>query len=321
MIILKKTKLKLKKQVWYLGIIIIFLGIGIYAAKNIIKDLEYQKTAEYKLLKIGYTKEELKMLEEKTNAETIDSLLTQEKHEFLLSLIQEKYYLKKHLNRYLNYHNEHKEYNSTKIISMVNTNNDYKYYDHDLDTDLAKDNLLIVNKYYHLNETYEPNDLININNKYYYGNDHKIRQETYEAFTDMWNEAQKEDIYLIINSSYRTFESQKNVYDDYKNSRGTTYADSIAARPGYSEHQTGLSLDIFSKEHTSTSNFKGSPAHTWLINNAYRFGFIERYQEDKQYITGFAAEAWHWRYVGTEAATYIYENNITFDEYYAYFVE
>ena len=268
---MKKTKLKLKKQVWYLGIIIIFLGIGIYAAKNIIKDLEYQKTAEYKLLKIGYTKEELKMLEEKTNAETIDSLLTQEKHEFLLSLIQEKYYLKKHLNRYLNYHNEHKEYNSTKIISMVNTNNDYKYYDHDLDTDLAKDNLLIVNKYYHLNETYEPNDLININNKYYYGNDHKIRQETYEA--------------------------------------------------GYSEHQTGLSLDIFSKEHTSTSNFKGSPAHTWLINNAYRFGFIERYQEDKQYITGFAAEAWHWRYVGTEAATYIYENNITFDEYYAYFVE
>ena len=95
---MKKTKLKLKKQVWYLGIIIIFLGIGIYAAKNIIKDLEYQKTAEYKLLKIGYTKEELKMLEEKTNAETIDSLLTQEKHEFLLSLIQEKYYLKKHLS-------------------------------------------------------------------------------------------------------------------------------------------------------------------------------------------------------------------------------
>ena len=110
------------------------------------------------------------------------------------------------------------------------------------------------------------------------------------------------------------------VYDGYKDSQGTTYADSIAARPGYSEHQTGLSLDIFSKENTTTSNFKDSPAYNWLTENAHKYGFIQRYQKDTEDITGFKEEAWHWRYVGVDAATYIYEHNITFDEYYAYFI-
>ena len=136
----------------------------------------------------------------------------------------------------------------------------------------------------------------------------------------MWEDAYKENIYLIINSSYRNYESQENVYNDYKRQQGEAYADKIAARPGYSEHQTGLALDIFSKENTLTSNFKGSTAYNWLVNNAYKYGFIERYKDDTEDITGFKAEAWHWRYVGIDAATYIYENNITFDEYYAYFL-
>ena len=95
----------------------------------------------------------------------------------------------------------------------------------------------------------------------------------------------------------------------------------MAARAGHSEHQTGLSLDIFSKTDTTTSNFKNSLAYTWLTNNAYKYGFIERYPENKEDITGFSAEAWHWRYVGVDAATYIHENDITFDEYYAYYLE
>lgn len=321
MIILKKTKLKLKKQVWIIFIILLFLAIGIYAGKKIYADIKYKKTDEYKLIEIGYKKEDIKILEKQLDKKTYQSLFSNKKDEFILSLIKEKYYIKKNLSNYLAYQKEHVSDSPAKIISMVNTFNNYKYYDHDLDADLSKDTLVITNKFYHLKENYMPNDLVAVSNKYYYGSNHKIRKVAYDAFIDMWNAAHDENIYLIINSSFRPYSSQVSVYDAYKNTKGTTYADSVAARPGYSEHQTGLSIDVFSKENTTTANFKGSTAHVWLQNNAHRFGFIERYQEDKVEITGFAAEAWHWRYVGVEVATYIHDNNITFDEYYAYFIE
>lgn len=318
---MKKTKLKLKKQVWIVLIIIIFLSIGVYAGINVYKDMQYKKTNEYKLLEKGYTKEEITLLNEKLEQSMVDSLANTEKNTFLLDLFNEDFYLDKYLDKYLEYYQIHKEYDTSQIISIINTYSNYEKYNYDLETDLSKDNLLIVNKYYHLNGDYEPDDLVTVNNKYYYGSNHKLRKDAYDAFINMWNAANNEGIYLIMNSSYRTYESQVKVYDDYKNTKGTNYADKIAARPGYSEHQTGLALDIFSKANTSTSNFKGSPAHLWLQENAHYYGFIERYQEGKENITGFTAEAWHYRYVGVNAATFIYENNITFEEYYAYFVE
>lgn len=318
---MKKTKLKLKKQVWIVGIILLFFIIGIYAGVNIYKDMKYKATDEYKLLMKGYTKEEIIILNEKLDKSMIDNLVNSEKNTFLINLFKEDFYLDKNLQAYLDYYQEHKELDTKEIVAIINTHNNYKKYDYDLDTDLSKDDLLIVNKFYHLSADYQPDDLVVVNNKYYYGTNHKLRKKAYEAFIDMWNAANNENIYLIMNSSYRTYESQVKVYDEYKNTKGTSYADKIAARPGYSEHQTGLALDIFSKDNTTTSNFKGSPAHIWLQENSYRFGFIERYQEGKEDITGFAAEAWHYRYVGVEAATFIYNNNITFEEYYAYFVE
>ena len=318
---MKKTKLKLKKQVWIVFVIILFLVIGLYAGNKIHQNNLYKKTTEYKLLQVGYSLEEIEFLENNLEKDIVESLYNTSKNDFLLNLLKEKYYLKNNLVRYLSYQKEYPNYSTNKIVELVNTNNDYNYYDHDIDTDVSKDYLLLVNKFYHLNEEYVPTDLVNVSNKYYYGSNHKIRQVAYDAFIDMWNQAYNEGIYLFINSSYRDYNSQLKVYDEYKNSQGTTYADAIAARPGYSEHQTGLSVDIFSKENTTTSNFKNSTAHLWLINNAHNYGFIQRYQEGKEDITGFKEESWHWRYVGVEAATYIHSNNFTFDEYYAYFIE
>lgn len=317
---MKKTKLKLKKNVWiFLGgiaflALIIFIGIQFY------HNAQYKKTNVYKLLEAGYQKEEIKLLEQKLDEEEITDIAQKEKDEFLIEILKDDYFIQNNLDRYIHYHNENEGKSARQVVSFVNTNNDYEYYTHDLDTDVNQDYLMLVNKYYHLNSSYEPDDLVNINNKYYYGEGHKIRKIAYDAFIDMWNQANQAGIYLIINSSYRTFQEQQKVYDGYKDSQGTTYADSIAARPGYSEHQTGLSLDIFSKENTTTSNFKDSPAYNWLTENAHKYGFIQRYQKDTEDITGFKEEAWHWRYVGVDAATYIYEHNITFDEYYAYFI-
>ena len=137
----------------------------------------------------------------------------------------------------------------------------------------------------------------------------------------MWNSANKEGYYLMINSSFRNYQDQESVYNNYKNTSGQTYADSIATRPGFSEHQTGLALDIFSKNNTNKNTFKDTPEAKWLKENAYKYGFILRYPEEFEEVTGITFEPWHYRYVGKDIAKYIYENNITFDEYYAYFLE
>ena len=318
---LKKTKLKLKKQVWFalggifLTVIVVVIGVNIY------QNAQYKKTNEYKFLQSGYTNEEIKLLEDNFSLEEMNTLADAPKDEFLLSLLQDEYFIKDNLSRYTAYHKENENISPREVVEIVNTNHDYDYYDHDIDTDISKDHLLLVNKYYHLGEDYEPEDLVDINNKYYYGDGHQIRKIVYDAFVDMWNQANQEGIYLIINSGYRSFKDQQEVYDFYKNNYGTTYADSIAARPGYSEHQTGLALDIFSTEYTSSDAFKNSSHYEWLVNNAYQYGFIQRYEIDTEDITGFSEEAWHWRYVGVEVATYLHEHDITFDEYYAYFIE
>ena len=320
MIFLKKTKLKLKKQAWYVIGGILILIVLIVIGVNGYQTYTYHQTNEYKLLESGYTEAEIRLLEEHFTTDEITSLAEAQKDEFLILLLQDDYFIKDYLNRYTAYHNENEGLSAREVVATVNTNTDYNYYAYDLDTDVADDYLMLVNKYYHLSEDYVPSDLVDISNQYYYGENHRIRSVVYDAFIDMWNQAQKDGIYLIINSSYRTYAEQQQVYDSYKDSRGTTYADSIAARPGYSEHQTGLAIDIFSTEYTTTANFKGSPAHEWLVNNAYQYGFIQRYEEDTEDLTGFSEEAWHWRYVGVEVATYLHEHDITFDEYYAYFI-
>lgn len=302
-----------------LGGLLVFLLI-IIIGTNLYKNHQYKQTNEYKLLESGYTNEEIKLLEDLLSEEEVTKLAEAKKDEFLIEVLQDPYFIKNYLDRYMSYHAENEGKSARDVVATVNTNTDYDYYTQDFDTNVEDDILMLVNKYYHLNEDYQPSDLVNINNKYYYGEGHQIRSVVYDAFIDMWNEANNDGIYLIINSSYRTYTEQLEVYDSYKDSRGTTYADSIAARPGYSEHQTGLSLDIFSKEHTTTANFKDSPAHIWLCENAYKYGFIQRYNENTEKLTGFAEEAWHWRYVGVEVATYLHEHDITFDEYYAYFI-
>ena len=317
---MKKTKLKLKKNVYFVlgGILIVIVAIVI--GIQVYQDHQYKQTNEYKLLESGYTNEEIAILEDHLTEDEISKLAEAEKDPFLLELLQDPYFIKAYLNRYTTYHDENTSSSAREVVATVNTNTDYSYYTQDFDTNIEDDYLMLVNKYYHLSEDYTPSDLVSVSNRYYYGENHQIRSMVYDAFIDMWNEAYKEGIYLIINSSYRTYAEQQQVYDSYKDSRGTTYADSIAARPGYSEHQTGLSIDIFSTEYTTTSNFKGSPAHEWLVNRAYQYGFIQRYEEDTEELTGFAEEAWHWRYVGVEVATYLHEHDITFDEYYAYFI-
>jgi len=181
---------------------------------------------------------------------------------------------------------------------------------------------MLVNKYHYLDSSYAPDDLVTISTTYAWGTygSQKVNKTTYDAFMKLWKASNNEGYYLMVSSSYRTHDKQDQVYKDYQDSKGTDYADSIAARPGHSEHQTGYTIDMFEKGSTQKT-FHTTESYNWLINNAHKYGFILRYPEDKVEVTGYGFESWHYRYVGVEAATYIYKNKITFDEYYAYFVK
>lgn len=112
-------------------------------------------------------------------------------------------------------------------------------------------------------------------------------------------------------SGYRSYDTQNGLYWSYVSSYGQQEADTFSARPGYSEHQTGLAYDLM---HTSGALVTNQPEADWIAQNAHRYGFIVRYQEGKEGITGYVAEQWHLRYIGDEAEK-IYESGLTLEEY------
>ena len=182
---MKKTKLKLKKNVWIaLGAIGVFI-LAIFIGVHIYQDAQYKKTNEYKLLEAGYKEDDIKLLEQKLSADEITDIAEKEKDDFLMGVLKDEYFIKNNLDRYMNYHQKNEGKTVRQVVAFVNTNNDYEYYTHDIDTDTEQDYLMLVNKYYHLDPSYEPNDLVTISNKYYYGEGHKIRKVAYDAFVDM----------------------------------------------------------------------------------------------------------------------------------------
>lgn len=139
-----------------------------------------------------------------------------------------------------------------------------------------------------------------------------------EAFDKMAAEAKLSGFNLTAFSTYRSFEYQQTLYERYVGRDGKEAADTYSARPGYSEHQTGLAFDIGEvnfEKHWASSSFGETEAGKWLAANAHRFGFILRYPEGKEDITGYMHESWHYRYVGVEIAKDIYNRDITLEEY------
>lgn len=318
------TRKRLKKQVYFVfaGLILI-IALAIFGL-NKYKEYQYHQTYEYKLLEHGYDEEEvITILDNFSDNEHLDYFLNNEKNSNIVKLLDAEYYLDKHFYDYGAYLEENQDLSTSSIIRNINLHLDKDFYEVEYETDTSLDTQMLVNKYYLLSSDYAPDDLVNVPQTYSWGElgSQRVREVAYNAFLDMWHAAEQEGYYLMINSSYRSYQDQEAVYNNYKSSSGQKYADSIAARPGSSEHQTGLAIDIFSKTNTNRNSFTDSPEAKWLEDNAHIYGFILRYPEDKVDITGYNYESWHYRYVGEDIATYIYEHDITFEEYYAYFIE
>lgn len=304
----------MKKKV-ILIILVIFIGclaFGIYTAKK------YFDSTEYKLKKVGYSKVEVTDIL-KLDKSSVDIFLTLDYNKNIIKFVKETYFIKKNLNQYLEYIKTNKSKEISDIVSIVNVGANKDFYTDIKKTDMSNDYLILVNKYNYLDPNYTPEDLVTMSLQYAF-NGKQIRTEVNSAFKQMANAAKAESLKIVANSAYRDNAYQTRIYENIKDDKGEEYADNYAARPGHSEHQTGLSIDISTLSST-LDGFEVTPEFTWLKENSYKFGFILRYPEGKEYLTGYQYEPWHYRYVGIEVATKIKDLGITFDEYYAYFID
>ncbi len=152
--------------------------------------------------------------------------------------------------------------------------------------------ILIANKSYSLPSSYNPGGLTD---------------ETYSAFEELSYAASVDGLDIYISSGFRSYETQDEIYNNYVYWNGQEVADTFSARPGYSEHQTGLAIDV----NTIDDSFAGTPEAIWLEENCTDYGFIIRYPQGKQDITGYQYEPWHIRYVGKEVAEALRDASIS----------
>lgn len=241
-------------------------------------------------------------------------IINEQNKDDIIALSKDSYFLLPYINRYLAF----KKGSVRQRIELVNADRDYKVYADIKKADLSKDFLVNVNKYYYLPQDYEPSDLVVIDSKY--GFPGKIREEVYKAYVEMEKEARKEGLSLEVNSAYRSYQRQVELYSAYSNIDGQDVADTYSARPGFSDHQSGCAMDILSPGYDFGDFYRSKEAE-WLAANSYKFGFIIRYPLNKEEVTGYKYEPWHLRYLGKKVAREVYEKKLSYDEYYAYYIK
>lgn len=145
----------------------------------------------------------------------------------------------------------------------------------------------------------------------------KIEETTYKNYLKLKKAVENKGYFLNIRSGFRSFKDSEDIYKQYEIKYGTRYAEKYVAKPGVSEHNTGMAFDIIitSDKNTENNNYE-SNEYKYLENIAYLYGFIIRYPKDKEEITGYSYEPWHLRYVGKDLAKYLTKNNLTLEEYY-----
>ncbi len=189
------------------------------------------------------------------------------------------------------------------------------------DTTTPNSLTFIANKSHALPADFEPSDLITPSVKLRLGagaEQMQFRSIAHDDLKAMFEAASKDGVTLVFGSGYRSYALQKQFYDGYVARDGVAAADRYSARPGTSEHQTGLSFDVTSSAGTChlETCFEDTVEGKWLAVHAHKYGFILRYPDGKEAVTGYQYEPWHFRYFGIELAKTLHEKNQTPEEFF-----
>lgn len=270
-----------------------------------------------KLLKVGYSNHEINIILSHGTSESVSEFAKRDKVRYLEEYFSYDFAKLENYDRYIQYSDETGE-DELETILYINLNLDKPDYEY---TELVKDFSIdmLINKHRNLGEDFVPEDLTTIPSEYAAEDDFECSRLALNAFIEMNNAATKEGYSLIINSAYRSYQDQVDLVELYRRSYGDSYVEKYVALPGFSEHQTGLAFDIGSRR---SNIFANSKEYVWMKDNAYKYGFVMRYDERYQDLTEFRKEPWHYRYVGKDIAKYIYEhNNMSLEEYFVIFLD
>jgi len=219
------------------------------------------------------------------------------------------YAKEENLERYIAYKNKKNDLSFLQIVFEVNANLDYDFYTNitEIPYEDAEKEDVLVNKYNKLPDDFYPKNLVTVEG-------YSMTENTKNAYVKMKEDMKASGYNIQIVSAFRSISKQRDLYNNYVAKDGVDVADTYSARAGHSEHNTGLALDVSNgSEYTS---FLTTNEYKWIVENSYKYGFIVRYKQGSEYITGYMFEAWHLRYVGVSIATYMFENNInTYEEY------
>ena len=268
------------------------------------------------LIKKGYTNNNISMILARGNDEDVTEFAKRDKILYIEEFLSYPYAKLRNYDRYVDYSNETGEDEETTVLA-VNLDMDKEDYKDPVEiTEFSTD--MLVNKHRSLTEDFLPEDLVTIDTKYASDDTIQASRIAVNAFMDMYEAAEKEGYHLVINSGYRSYQDQVEICNTYRGLYGESYVTNYVAQPGFSEHQTGLAFDVGSRD---SNIFADSDEYDWMQENAYKYGFIQRFPTGYEAITGFRAEPWHYRYVGKKIAKYIHEEGISFEEYYALFLD
>ena len=256
-----------------------------------------------KLLELGYSIDEIKIIERKISNVDVKNYLLNEKYENVTKFVSSPYFNILNVERYEKYYELNNSYSTDEIVLYVEIGLDNEFYTNIKEIDNYYEITTLVNKYNKLPDNIVFEDLIEIDKPYSKDGKRRVRSVVYDNLIKMIDAAKEDGIKLTVVSAYRTKNEQNYLFNNSTKKNGLEHALLYSAKPGFSEHQLGLAVDL-NKTEVSFENTK-----------EYKDGFIERYPKNKEYITGYAYEPWHYRYLDVEISTKIYEENITYEEY------
>ena len=263
------------------------------------------------LLSLGYNVNVIKFIEEKISNINVKQYLLSKKYDNFEEFASIPYFNIENIDRYESYYQIHPEYTFDQVVLYVEIGLDIEFYSAINIIEDYTSVTTLINKYNQLPEDATFDDLVVVPKPYSNNGKKHVRSVMIDPLKQMIDAAKLDGIKLTVISAYRDYNTQKSLFNGYKKKQGIEYALMYSAKPRHSEHELGLAVDL----NTTQPKFKNTKEYAWLKENAYKYGFIERYPEYKEFITGFAYEPWHYRYLGVDIATKIYIENITYEEY------